>query len=143
MSTEIKSIGPDEFDVLIARHDLHSEKMIEACRRVFVGGETRRAASIATGVNYASLHRTVRKLEGYCPHCGQALPDASKVSLREVNSAQAGRKLTEADKRVLLAAMRDPATALEDVEQVFGVSDKTIKHHAPEAPRRIRTNKKM
>ena len=76
MSIEIELIGPAEFDALIARHDLHSEKMIEACRRVFVGGETRRAASIATRVDYASLHRTVRKLEGYCPHCGQPLPNA-------------------------------------------------------------------
>ncbi len=74
MSTEIETINEEEFKKLVKAHAMRSEKMIEACRLVFVEGETRRAASIAVGVDYASLHRTIRKLQGHCPHCGQPIP---------------------------------------------------------------------
>lgn len=74
MSTEIETITAADFKKLVKTHAMRSEKMIEACRLVFVEGETRRAASIAAGVDYASLHRTIRKLQGHCPHCGQPIP---------------------------------------------------------------------
>ena len=74
MSTEIETITTADFKKLVKTHAMRSEKMIEACRLVFVEGETRRAASIAAGVDYASLHRTIRKLQGHCPHCGQPIP---------------------------------------------------------------------
>lgn len=78
MSTEIESLTAADFKKLVKTHGLRSEKMIEACRLVFVEGETRRAASIAAGVDYASLHRTIRKLQGLCPHCGQPLPRVTR-----------------------------------------------------------------
>ena len=74
MSTEIETITAAAFEELIETHAMRSEKMIEACRLVFVEGGTRRAASIAAGVDYASLHRTIRRLQGHCPHCGQPIP---------------------------------------------------------------------
>ena len=74
MSAAIATVTAAEFRRLVKAHALTSEKMIEACRLVFTKGETRRQASIATGVDYASLHRTVRRLQGYCPHCGQPMP---------------------------------------------------------------------
>jgi hypothetical protein len=78
MSTEIENLTAADFKKLVKTHSLRSEKMIEACRLVFVEGETRRAASIAAGVDYASLHRTIRKMQGLCPHCGQPLPREAK-----------------------------------------------------------------
>lgn len=75
--TEIQPVTAAEFKALVERHKLTSKKMIAACRRVFVHGESRRAASIAEQVDYGSLHRTVRKLQGLCPHCGQPLPEPS------------------------------------------------------------------
>lgn len=77
MRTEIETITEADFKKLVKAHAMRSEKMIEACRLVFVEGETRRAASIAVGVDYASLHRTIRKLQGHCPHCGQPIPEKS------------------------------------------------------------------
>lgn len=74
MSSQVEIISAEEFERLVEKHALGSEKMIEACRLVFVDGVSRNQAGLAVGVNYASLHRTVRKLQGYCPHCGQALP---------------------------------------------------------------------
>ena len=74
MSAEIENITAQDFVRLTKRNRMRSEKMIEACRLVFVEGETRRAASMTTGVDYASLHRTIRRLQGHCPHCGQPLP---------------------------------------------------------------------
>ena len=59
MSTEIETITAADFKKLVKTHAMRSEKMIEACRLVFVEGETRRAASIAAGVDYASLHASL------------------------------------------------------------------------------------
>lgn len=78
MSSKVKTISELEFNELVQQHSLRSQKMIRACSMVLVEGTSRRAASIATDVNYASLHRTVRKLQGQCPHCGQPLPVAEK-----------------------------------------------------------------
>jgi hypothetical protein len=68
------------FKILARKRNLRSQKMIEACRLVLVEGRSRRAASLSAGVNYASLHRMVRKLQGLCPHCGQPLPDAKPTT---------------------------------------------------------------
>ena len=75
----VKLITEEEFLELLDSHGLRSEKVIEACRRVFVHGESRRGAAIACGVNYATLYRTVRRLQGLCPACGQALPQGQEV----------------------------------------------------------------
>jgi hypothetical protein len=74
MRNEVQIITVADFKALVKVHAMTSIKMIDACRLVFVEGQSRHAAGIATGVNYASLHRTIRKLQGYCPHCGQTLP---------------------------------------------------------------------
>lgn len=75
----VKLITEEEFLELLDSHGLRSEKVIEACRRVFVHGESRRGAAIACGVNYATLYRTVRRLQGLCPACGQALPQGQAL----------------------------------------------------------------
>jgi len=74
MSSEVEQISEDELQELLVANDIRSEKVIEALRMVFVQGASRRAASQACKVDYATVHRTVRKLQGVCPHCGQALP---------------------------------------------------------------------
>lgn len=77
MNSKVKTIAEPEFKGLVEQHSLRSQKMIKACSMVLVEGTSRRAASIAAEVNYASLHRTIRKLQGQCPHCGQPLPKAA------------------------------------------------------------------
>jgi len=79
MSKEIDILTPAEFKKLVKEHKLRSDKVIEACRLVLVEGETRRQAGISAKVDYATLHRTIRKLQGLCPHCGQPLPPNTEV----------------------------------------------------------------
>lgn len=74
----VQLITEEEFVELLDSHGLRSEKVKEACRLVFVKGESRRAAAIACGVDYATLHRSVRRLQGLCPTCGQPLPQGQE-----------------------------------------------------------------
>ena len=74
----VQLITEEEFVELLDSHGLCSEKVKEACRLVFVKGESRRAAAIACGVDYATLHRSVRRLQGLCPTCGQPLPQGQE-----------------------------------------------------------------
>ena len=74
----VQLITEEEFVELLDSHGLRSEKVKEACRLVFVKGESRRAAAIACGEDYATLHRSVRRLQGLCPTCGQPLPQGQE-----------------------------------------------------------------
>ncbi len=74
----VQLITEEEFVELLDSHGLRSEKVKEACRLVFVKGESRRAAALACGVDYATLHRSVRRLQGLCPTCGQPLPQGQE-----------------------------------------------------------------
>lgn len=70
----VVQISESAFLELVDSHGLRSEKVINACRKVFVEGSSRRAAAQAFEVDYATVHRSVRRLQGLCPACGQPLP---------------------------------------------------------------------
>lgn len=80
MRNEVEQITEAVLQGLLTEHDISSEKVIHAMRMIFVEGASRRTASQASGVDYATVHRTVRKLQGVCPHCGQQLPEKAAAS---------------------------------------------------------------
>lgn len=79
MRVEIEQLEPDELAKRIREANIKSPLIIQAMEGVFMRGESMNGAAKAAGINYALVHRTVQRLRGICPCCGQTIPKKESV----------------------------------------------------------------